>query len=166
MLMAHLVCAGKYEEALHEGRRALDVAQDEIHPHLAMAEAHLAMGNIDDAVASAERAHRNLPQQSMGTGFLAATLMRRGDADRATTLLREMGDTPTPLWGRAWYHLLCSEVAEAARWYEKMIDAREIFAPVYATSLYTTELRASPYWAKLARMMNLPESRGSADSNL
>ncbi len=55
-----------------------------------------------------------------------------------------MGDTPTPLWGRAWYHLLCSEIAEAARWYEKMIDAREIFAPVYATSLYTMELPCEP----------------------
>ena len=159
VLMAHLVCEGRYEEALHEGRRALDVAQDQIHPHLAMAEAYLAMGNIDDAVASAERAHRNLPQQSMGTGFLAATLMRRGDADRAVTLLREMGESPTPLWGRAWYHLMCSEVAEAARWYEKMIDAREVFAPFYAISPYAAELRASPYWAKLARMMNLPESR-------
>ena len=158
VLIAHLVCAGRYEEALNEGRRALDVAQDEIHPHLAMAEAHLAMGNVDEAVASAERAHRNLPQQAMGTGFLAAALVRRGDTDRAATLLREMGDAPIPLWGRAWYHLLCSEVAEAARWYEKMIDAREIFAPVYATSLYTTELRASPYWARLAHLMNLPES--------
>jgi hypothetical protein len=39
-----------------------------------------------------------------------------------------------------------------------MIEARELFAPVYAYSLYTEELRASPHWAKLARMMNLPES--------
>ena len=159
ILVAHLVCAGRHEEALLEGRKALDVTEDEIHPHLAMAEAYLAMGSLDEAVAAAERAHRNLPQQSMGTGFLAATLMRRGDADRAAALLREMGDTPTPLWGRAWYHLLCSEVAEAARWYEKMIEARELFAPVYANSLYTTELRASRYWPGLARMMNLPESR-------
>ena len=157
-LMAHLVCAGKYEEALEEGRKALDIAQDEIHPHLAMAEAYLAMGNLAEAVVSAERAHRNLPQQSMGTGFLAATLMRRGEKERAHALLREMGDSPSPLWGRAWYHLLCSEVVEAARWYEKMIDAREVFAPFYAHSVYTTELRASPHWARLARMMNLPES--------
>ena len=120
---------------------------------------HLAMGSLDEAVASAERAHSNLPQQSMGTGFLAATLMRRGDVDRAAALLREMGDTPTPLWGRAWYHLLCSEVAEAARWYEKMIEARELFAPTYANSLYTNELRASRSWPRLARMMDLPESR-------
>jgi tetratricopeptide (TPR) repeat protein len=157
-LMAHLVCAGRYEEALEEGRKALDIAQNEIHPHLAMAEAYLAMGNLTEAVASAERAHHNLPQQSMGTGFLAATLMRRGEKDRAHALLREMGDSPSPIWGRAWYHLLCSEVAEAARWYEKMIDAREVFAPFYANSPYTRELRASPYWPKLARMMNLPDS--------
>ena len=159
VLMAHLVLGGKYEQALKEGFKALDISEDEIHPHLAMAEAYLALGNLDEAVASAERAHLNLPQQSMGTGFLAAVLMRRGDTDRAATLLREMGETPIPLWGRAWYHLLCSDVAAAAHWYERMIESREIFAPVYATSLYTTELRASPYWAKLARMMNLPESR-------
>ena len=69
-----------------------------------------------------------------------------------------MGDSPTPIWGRAWYHLVSSEVEEAARWYAKMIDAREIFAAVYANSPYTKELRASSYWAGLARMMSLPES--------
>jgi hypothetical protein len=57
--------------------------------------------------------------------------------------------------GRAWYHLLCSEIDVAAVWYEKMIEAREIFAPVYAMSLYTAELRGSPHWPKLARMMKL-----------
>lgn len=46
----------------------------------------------------------------------------------------------------------------AAFWYEKMIEAREILAPVYANSFYTAELRASPYWPKLARMMNLLDS--------
>jgi len=39
-----------------------------------------------------------------------------------------------------------------------MIEAREVFAPVYANSLYTEELRGSPHWSRLARMMNLPES--------
>ena len=111
ILMAHLVCAGKYEEALEEGLKALDIADDEIHPHLALAEAYLALGRVPEAVASAERAHRNLPQQSMATGFLAACLVRLGEKDRAEALLREMGETPTPIWGRAWYHLLCSEVA-------------------------------------------------------
>ena len=158
VLVAHLVCAGKYEEALQEGQKALDISQDEIHPHLAMAEAYLALGRNAEAIASAERAHRNFPQQSMATGFLAACLVRVGEQDRARALMREMGDSPTPFWGRAWYHLLCSEVDAAADWYEKMIEARELFAPVYASSPYAAELRASPRWPKLARMMNMPES--------
>jgi serine/threonine-protein kinase len=156
ILMAHLVCAERYDDALAESSPALDVSESEIHPHLAMAEAYLGLGRLDEALASAERAHRNLPQQSMGTGFLAAVLVRRGERDRADTLVKQIGDTPTPIWGRVWYHLLCSEIAEAAAWYEKMIGAREIFAPVYAMSPYTAELRASSYWPRLARMMNLP----------
>jgi tetratricopeptide (TPR) repeat protein len=158
ILMGHLVCAGRYEEALDEGVKAMDITENELHPHTGFGEAYLALGRVADAVASAERAHRNLPQQAMGTGLLAASLVRLGEKDRAETLLREMGDSPTPIWGRAWYHLLCSEIDEAARWYEKMIDAREMFAPVYANSLYTAELRASPHWARLAHMMNLAES--------
>ncbi len=155
ILMGHLVCARRYEEALQEGSKALDIAQNEIHPHLAFGEAYLGLTRVSEAVASAETAHRNFPQQAMPTGLLAASLVRLGEKDRAEALLREMGASPTPIWGRVWYHLLCSEVAEAAHWYEKMIDAREIFAPVYANSPYTEELRASPHWAKLARMMNL-----------
>jgi tetratricopeptide (TPR) repeat protein len=155
--MGHLVCAGMYEEALEEGFKALDIADNEIHPHQALSEAYLALGEVTEAVASAERAHRNLPQQSMGTGLLAAVLVRIGERDRAETLLAEMGSSPTPIWGRAWYHLLCSEIDAAAVWYEKMIEAREIFAPIYAKSLYTAELRASPYWPELARMMKLPD---------
>jgi serine/threonine-protein kinase len=157
ILMGHLVCAGKYEEALQEGLRALEIADNEIHPHLAFGEAYLALGRVREAIASADTAHRNLPQQSMGTGFLAAMLVRVGEGDRAEALLREMGDARTPIWGRAWHHLLCSDVDAAADWYEKMIEARDMFAPVYANSLYTAQLRTSSRWAKLARMMNLPE---------
>ena len=158
VLMGHLVCAGRYEEAIQEGLKALDIADNEIHPHQALSEAYLGLGEVNEAVASAERAHRNLPQQSMATGLLAALLVRIGKRARAETLLAEMGSSPTPIWGRVWYHLLCSEIEAAAVWYEKMIEAREIFAPLYAKSLYTAELRASPYWPKLARMMKLPDS--------
>jgi len=159
VLMAHLVLGGKYEQALQEGFKALDISESEIHPHLAFAEAYLALGRVEEALASAERAHCNLPHQSMGTGFLAGLLVRLGEKERADALLREMGASPAPIWGRVWYHLLCSELEAAAEWYEKMIDAREVFAPVYANSLYTKELRGSPYWSRLARMMNLAESQ-------
>ncbi len=158
VLVAHLVCAERYEEALQEGTKALDIADNEMQPHLALSEAYLGLGRVTEAVASAEKAHRNLPQQSMATGLLAALLVRIGERDRAETLVAEMGSSPTPIWGRVWYHLLCSEIDAAAVWYEKMIEVRDIFAPIYANSPYTAELRASPYWPKLARMMKLPDS--------
>jgi eukaryotic-like serine/threonine-protein kinase len=158
VLVANLMLAGKYEHALQEGFKALDISESEIHPHMAMGEVYLALGRVGEAVACAERAHRNLPQQSMATGLLAACLVRRGEMDRAAMLIREMGDSPTPIWGRAWYHLLCGEVDAAAYWYEKMIDARDMFAVVYAASPYTAALRSSPHWPRLARMMNLNPS--------
>ena len=156
VLVAHLVCERKYEEALEEGRKGLDIAQNEIHPLLGMAEAYLGLGRMEEALDTAQRAYRNIPLHSMGAGFYAAALVRVGDKDRAAALIRDMRDIPTPIWGRVWYHLLCSEIDEAARWYEEMINARELFAPIYANSPYTEELRASRHWPRLARMMNLP----------
>ena len=91
VLMALLVYTGRYEEALEEGLKALDIADNEIHPHLALSEAYLGLGKVTEAVASAERAHRNLPQQSMATGLLAALLVRIGERARAETLLAGNG---------------------------------------------------------------------------
>jgi serine/threonine-protein kinase len=155
VLMAQQVLAGRYEDALDEGFKALDISENEIHPHLAFGEAYLGLGRIDEAIASAERAHRNLPPHSMPVGLLAACLVRLGDKESAERLIRELGDSPRPIWGRTWYHLLCSEIDAAAHWYEKMIDARDMFAVVYAKSHYTATLRSSPHWARLARRMNL-----------
>ena len=158
ILVAHLVNAGRYEEALHEGQKALDITQTETHPFLGIGEAYLALGRVAEAAASAEKAHRNFPQHSMPTGLLAACLVRLGEKQQAEALVQEMGDIPNPLWGRAWFHLLCSEIDEGASWYEKMIETRDVFAGIYANSPYTRELRSSPHWSKLARRMNLPQS--------
>jgi len=158
VLAGHLVCARRYEEALREGQLGLDIGPNEYVLHLTIGEAYLGLGRVAEACAAAKRAHGCFPQHSLGTGLLAACMIRLGEKERAEALLREMGDSPNPLWGRAWFHLLCSEVDDAASWYEKMIEARDVFAVVYANSPYTEQLRASRHWAKLAHMMNLPKS--------
>ena len=89
--------------------------------------------------------------------MLAASLIRLGDKGRADALIQEMGASPAPVWGRVLYHLLCSELEQAADWYQKMIEDREPFAVIYANSPYTEELRASPGWRKLGALMNLPD---------
>ena len=55
------------------------------------------------------------------------------------------------IWRRAWYQLICSEVDAAAGRYEKIIEARDLFAVVYANSPYTKELRASAHWPRLSK---------------
>lgn len=155
VVMCMLINAGRYEEALLEGQKALDISRAEIHPFMAMGEAYLGLGRVAEATDCAERAHRNFPQHSMAAGLLAACLVRQGERSRADLLIQAMGDLPTPLWGRAWFHLLCGEVDAGAEWFEKMIEARDMFTVMYVNSPYTRDLRASPRWAKLARMMNL-----------
>jgi hypothetical protein len=56
------------------------------------------------------------------------------------------------------FHLVCSEIDAAADWFEKAIETRD---PALATWLrlpLTKPLRASPRWAKIAAMMNLPDT--------
>ena len=149
VLMAHLVLGGRYEEALQEGLKALDISESEVHPHLAFGEAYLAVGKSSTR-RSPLRSERIVTSRRSrwAPGFWRPASSGWGK-DRAEALIREMGDSPTPIWGRAWYHLLCSEIEAAAYWYEKMIDAREMFAPVYANSLYTAHCgraRIGPGW--------------------
>jgi hypothetical protein len=118
----------------------------------------MAMGRFAEAAAAAEKGRLASPRNAYSAGVLAAALVRLGEKDRADALIREMGHSPTPIWGRAIYHLICSELELAASWYQKMIEARDIFAVIYAHSPYTRELRASPHWPRLAKMMNLPQT--------
>jgi tetratricopeptide (TPR) repeat protein len=125
-------------------------------PHFILAETYLATGRIAEAVASAEKAYSLTPYHSMCWGFLAAALARSGQNDRASALLRKHGESPTPVCGRVWYHLMRSEIDEAAYWYEVMINQRESFAVMFPSYPFVAPLRESHYWPRLAAMMNLP----------
>ncbi len=87
ILVAHLVNAGRYEEALQEGLKALDITQNEIHPFLGIGEAYLALGRVAEAAASAEKAYRNFPRHSLPIALLAACLVRLGDKQQAEALV-------------------------------------------------------------------------------
>ena len=109
------------------------------------------------AAAGAERSHQIAPWNALATGILAGALVRIGNKSRAAEIVRLMGDSPAPLFGRVLFHLLCSEPDAAADWYERAIEQREPVAALNASAGFLKPLRASPRWPKLAKMMNLPE---------
>src|SRR5262249_29987651 len=100
--------------------------------------------------ARADRCH------GVGPRTLAGVLVRAGARERAELLARETGETPRPLIGRVLYHLLASQLDEAAAWYERAINCPDPFALVFASGPLNQELRQSSHWPRLARMMNLP----------
>ena len=87
---------------------------------------------------------------------MAAALWQRGQQTRAKQIIKEMGDSPIPLWGRVVYHLLTSDLDAAADWYDRMIDHRDPFALVYARAAVSEPLRGHSRWPGLAARMRLP----------
>jgi eukaryotic-like serine/threonine-protein kinase len=153
---AHLIHAGRPAEAISEALRATELEPQYFVAHQLLGESYLAAGALPAAMAALERAHRQAPWNAMPTGLLGGVLWMAGDQTRATALLAEM-ERPAPLWGRVWYHVLTGELDEAANWYERVIDARDPFALVYAASPQLAALRAHPRWPAIARLMNLPQ---------
>jgi TolB-like protein/Tfp pilus assembly protein PilF/predicted Ser/Thr protein kinase len=153
----HLACAGKHDRAIEEGLKAVELDESHFAPHVSLGQACLASGRLEQAVDAFERAHRAAPGHPIPLGLLAGSLVQLGDKDRAAELIRQMGNEPLPVWGRALYHLVCGEIDAAADWFETMLEHREPFAVVYVRSPIVRPLRESPRWRKIAETMHLSE---------
>jgi serine/threonine-protein kinase len=147
------------DEARDQLHKALEIDPQNWGSHFILGQTAMATGDSPAAVAAAERAHAVHPQHSMPSGLLAAALVRAGNADRAAALIRQQGDSPTPLYGRALYHLYCSEIDSAAACWAKMIEQRELFAVEFVSSPEVRPLRESRHWPTLATLMNLTFER-------
>jgi len=144
------------EVAMEVARRSVDIDSTYFLGHHSVGETAWKMGRRDEAVAAWERAHALAPWFTVTNGWLAAAYRLAGRDDRADSLLATMGPTARPLWGRAWYHLLISELDDAADWYERMIEERDPFALLYARDDYTASLRTHPRWRRMSELMKLP----------
>jgi TolB-like protein/Tfp pilus assembly protein PilF/predicted Ser/Thr protein kinase len=156
ILASHLNLGQMNDQALEEVLKALEIDENHWLAICILGQIYMATGQYAEAAAAAEKAHRVNSLHSMPSAVLAAALVQLGKSDRAAEVLREMGDSPKPIWGRVEYHLYRSEIDAAADWYEKMIEQREPFSVIYAGSSLCNDLRQSPRWPALARKINLP----------
>jgi serine/threonine-protein kinase len=166
VLSSHLTHAERYEEAIANAHRAIDVDPGHWLPYFILSEVYSASGAFDRAVAAAERARQIAPWHNMNTGMLAGVLARVGDTTRAHELIRGMNDTPLTAVGMTIYHLVRGDTDAAAEWYEGIIEMRSPFAVIFAHTPICRELRASPRWSRLARLMNLPKDAATGSMPL
>jgi tetratricopeptide (TPR) repeat protein len=150
-----LIGAEKYEVAIVEARRALELDNRSHLPHLVFALSYFCQGKLAEALESAEERVRLAPWDPMGVGLLAGLLAQAGEKDRAEELLATIAGT-SPM-ATTVYHLVCSEIDAAIKCFERDIKLRHPGAPAFAGGFFKP-LRAHPRWPKLAKMMNLPET--------
>jgi eukaryotic-like serine/threonine-protein kinase len=150
------LCADRYELAIPEARKALDLDDRSFWPHYVIAHSYRLQGKLAEALGPAEEAVRIAPWQQGASGLLAGLLSQTGEKERADELLASVGRM-TP-GGMIMYHLVRSEIDAAIDWYQRDIKLRQPFAALLASAGFFKPLRASPRWPKLAKMMNLPAS--------
>jgi len=155
VLASHLTHAQVYDRAIQEANQAMEIDATNYVPIYTLGEAYATSGRWAEAIEILENAHRFAPYDGLVGGTLAGVLARVGAKSRAETVVRKIGESPHPVFGRVLYHVLSGDLETSADWYERAIEERDPFALVFAYAPLTSDLRESPRWPQLARMMNL-----------
>jgi serine/threonine-protein kinase len=158
ILASHLVHAKRYDEALQEVHKALDMDPGNFVAQFVHSEVWQAQGPLERALAAAEQAYVVAPWNGNVAGVYGGLLAQAGQASRGEAVMRELGEARTNPFSRVVFHVLRAEIELAAEWYEKAIEQRELFAIICAPAPITQPLRESVHWPRLARMMNLPSA--------
>ena len=160
ILALALMISGRDRDAAGECRHILELDENYHLGHFYLSLALVQQGKIEEALASAEKAYSLAPWARGSTGFVAGLLKLSGDTGRAEAVLENLGDGTAPgaPLGFIHYHLICSEIEQAAGWAEKAIEQRESSIIYFLLYPLARPLRRSSRWPSLAKMMNLPQS--------
>jgi len=159
-LHAYLQAAGRDREAYEQVSKVLEIDPNLVVARVSVAHFHAAWGEIAEAVTAARDAYRVGPWYQDSIATLAAVLRLSGEEAEARTLVERLGsgEGVGDCRARAVYHVLCGEFDVAANWTEKTIAERDPGMMFYLRFTFFRPLRASPRWARIARMLNLPTS--------
>jgi TolB-like protein/tRNA A-37 threonylcarbamoyl transferase component Bud32 len=155
-----LFAAGRDDEACEEARKLLDLDPGVGPAYQVLVAGHVLRGELEQALAFAERAcqlPRILPEAA---GNLAGLLERMGERQRAEEILQgaPAGDAFGGARARAAFNWACGNVDATADWIENAIDQRDAAAPFMPRLWYGRALRSTPHWPRLMRKLNLPEA--------
>ncbi len=166
LLAFALMAADRAADAASECRRVLELDANYRLGQFCLSLAYAQLGKIEEALAFAEKAYSSAPWALATAGYVAGLLKRTGDDGRAEALLAKLGDGAAfgAPFGFVYYHLICSEIEQAADWAEKAMEQREPWVIFLLMLPHAKDLRQSSRWPPLARTMNLPEAIGESKS--
>jgi serine/threonine-protein kinase len=155
---ACLLAARKYDEAIAELRKTLEIEHTFWPGHWKLGECYACMGQMADAVDAIESAYRLAPYFPEVVGLLAGVLSLTGEHTRATQLLEGVklhGSTLRQACALTAFHLARSEPEAAGPWVEVRIEERDgsLFSSLW--SPLAAGLRANARWPVIQRKMNL-----------
>jgi serine/threonine protein kinase/Tfp pilus assembly protein PilF len=154
----YLLAAGADAQATHEFHRSLEIDENFWPSLMQLAFFHVVHGRVDEALASAQKAHALFPWFGMNVGLLAGILLRTGDTGRAQKLVQELQSReeyglPAAL---GLFHLASGDCERAT---ESFREAMAQCHPAVLTAVirpYERLLRPTHGWPGLLRVLNLP----------
>ena len=151
---AYLQGAGRYEEALAQLEKVLDLNESLPVARVSVAMLEADRGRLDAGLAAARRAYADAPWYPDTIATLAGLLHQSGDVEGARSLAQQLGKGETFGDARvnALYHLLCGDLDAAMPWVEQAIAERDISMMVYLRFAAAKGLRASAHWPRILRI--------------
>jgi serine/threonine-protein kinase len=149
---------GRHAEAEEHLRQNLELNPQFHWSYAILANILAARQMFNEALTYADKAYSIAPWFAWSVGTYAGLLARTSEGDRGLELVQGLRSGELHDAQIAWmiFHCYRDEIELAVEWAEKAVEARHPEIPYALQGVIGEPLRASPFWPKLAAMMNLP----------
>jgi TolB-like protein/Tfp pilus assembly protein PilF len=158
-LGAVLLLWRRYDRAMEEARRVLDLEPRAYWGHALMGSCFRDQMIFDKAIAAYRTALELSGGSSSMLGWLGMSLALGGEAAEARTLLERLHERASkayvPPTSFAWIHLGLGETDSAFEWLDRAIDARDQFIMPIKSYWFFDPIRSDPRFAALLHKMRL-----------
>jgi serine/threonine protein kinase/Flp pilus assembly protein TadD len=161
VLALMLLTGGKYDSAIEQFKRTLELAPTFPELHFQMSRAYSEKGLHDEAITEAQKAASysgRTPRYVAGVGCALAVAGKRADAHK---IIDELAQSSKSGYVSPYYiarlHSALGEQDRAFEWLEKAYEARDDQLPEVKAEPLFDGVRSDPRYADLLRRMNLPQ---------